>query len=225
MKIEIPKIIHYCWFGGGEFSPLHIACMQTWKRYLGDYRIVCWDEKNSPMEHPFIQYHYKNKNWAFVSDYVRLYAIYHYGGIYMDVDFEVLKNFDLLRQNSCFLGYEQDARITNGICGGVKNSIFFKEAMELMNNRHNNKKAILLSPEVCTEVYIKLKSKNKHNDIRVYSQNYFYPYNPFDSDAKRHFLLANYITKDTFAIHHWAHSWKIGILKRILRKAHKLILG
>ena len=225
MRKKIPKKIHYCWFGKGEMSPLHHACMKTWTKYLQDYEIICWNEENSPMNHPFVNYHYKKRNWAFVSDYVRLYAIYKHGGIYLDVDFEILKKIDELRDNSCFLGYELPKRVTNGICGGEKGHYFFWEAMQFMENRHQKHQAIMTSPEVCTKVYSSLVDKNRASDIKIYSQEYFYPYNPFDQDLEKHFLLADYITNNTFAIHHWGHSWKQSLPKRILRKIHKLIYG
>ena len=163
----IPKVIHYCWFGKNQLSPLHIACMETWKKYLPEYEIRRWDESNSPMDIPFIKYHYSKKNWAFVSDYVRLHALKNFGGIYLDVDFEVLKNLDPLLLNKCFLGEEQKDRITNGIFGGIKGHAFFSNSLEFMEKRHLNKQAIYTSPEDCTAVYKKIKTVNDIRDIKI----------------------------------------------------------
>ena len=214
----IPKIIHYCWFGKKKYSPLQKACINTWYKYLKDYKFILWNEENAPMEHPFVSYHYKKKNWAFISDFVRLYAIYNYGGIYLDVDFEILKPLDDLLYNNCFLGEELPGRITNAICGAIKGHIFFKKALEFMENRHFQKKTVMITPEVCTIIYNRLKNRGIANDIKIYSSEYFYPYNPFSADPQKRFLLINYITSKTYAVHHWGHSWKQGFLKRIIRK-------
>lgn len=221
----IAKVIHYCWFGKGEMSPLHKACMATWKKHLSEYEFVCWDETNSPMDIPFVRYHYERKNWAFVSDYVRLWALYQHGGFYLDVDFEVLKDLEPLRQHSVFLGEELPGRITNAICGGEASHAFFDNAIKLMAERHEKKQAILTSPEVCTAVYKKMRASNENHGIKIYEPKYFYPYNPFDTDPSKHFLLADYITEKTFAIHHWGHSWKQSLLKRILRKIKIIVQG
>ena len=97
-KNKIPKIIHYCWFGGNPLPELAEKCIESWKKYLPDYEIIRWDENNFDFNiNDYVKEAYENKKWAFITDYVRLYAMYNYGGIYMDTDVEVLKSLD------CFL--------------------------------------------------------------------------------------------------------------------------
>lgn len=91
----IPKVIHYCWFGGAPKSAFIKKCMQTWKEKMPDYQIKEWNETNfNFQEFPFIKSAYEQKKWAFVADYVRLYALYTEGGIYMDTDVKVMRGFD-----------------------------------------------------------------------------------------------------------------------------------
>ena len=88
-KNQIPKIIHYCWFGGNPLPEITKLCLESWRTLLPDYEIVCWSEENFDVSLiPFVQEAYEAKKWAFVSDYARLFALYQYGGIYLDTDEE-----------------------------------------------------------------------------------------------------------------------------------------
>ena len=85
----IPKIIHYCWFGGKPLPPLAQKCIESWKKYFPDYDIIQWDETNFNINIiPYTSQAYKKKKYAFVSDYARIWILYHYGGIYFDTDVE-----------------------------------------------------------------------------------------------------------------------------------------
>ena len=91
----IPKVIHYCWFGRGELPPLAKKCLDSWKKYCPDYEIKEWNEDNFDLDsYPYVREAYDKRKFAFVTDVVRLYALYHEGGIYMDTDVEVLKPLD-----------------------------------------------------------------------------------------------------------------------------------
>lgn len=98
----IPREIHYCWFGRNKISSTTRKCIQTWKKYFPDYKIVEWNENNFDTDCcDYVKEAYKAGKWAFVSDYARLYVLYHQGGIYLDTDVEVLNNFeDLLQQGN-----------------------------------------------------------------------------------------------------------------------------
>ena len=104
----IPKIIHYCWFGRGQMPELALKCIESWKKYLPDYELRLWNEENFDIDSvPYVKEAYEARKFAFVTDYVRLWALEREGGVYMDVDFEVYKSFDdLMEQHSAFAGYE-----------------------------------------------------------------------------------------------------------------------
>ena len=100
----IPKIIHYCWFGPNKLNNTAINCIKSWKKNLPDYQIKLWNEKNVNLDIPFVNKAYAANKYAFVSDYIRLWAIYNEGGIYLDTDMLVLKSLDPFLNYSCFLG-------------------------------------------------------------------------------------------------------------------------
>ena len=82
---HIPKVIHYCWFGGKEKPPLVKKCIESWHQYCPDYEIKEWNETNFDVDCiPYVAAAYADKKWAFVSDYARLYLVYEYGGVYLD---------------------------------------------------------------------------------------------------------------------------------------------
>ncbi|WP_323067760.1 glycosyltransferase family 32 protein, partial [Limosilactobacillus reuteri] len=108
----IPKKIHFIWLGGGNFDKQSLICVNSAKRILSNYQIVIWTEKNLDLEkianeNKFLRECLKRKLWAFVSDYLRLYILYHYGGIYLDTDVQIIKPFskEMLSKNF-FAGLE-----------------------------------------------------------------------------------------------------------------------
>ena len=104
-KNKIPKIIHYCWFGGNPMPDSFQKCIDSWKQVMPEYEIVCWDESNFDLTSvPFVSEAAEMKKWAFVSDYVRLYALYYQGGIYLDTDVEIVQPLDRFLMHSFFSG-------------------------------------------------------------------------------------------------------------------------
>lgn len=109
----IPKIIHYCWFGGNPKPELVERCMESWHKCMPDWTYMEWNENNfdiaaTPL---YVRQAYEAKKYAFVSDYVRLWALEQYGGLYMDVDFEVYKSFEDLLDNPAFAGWQGSKRL------------------------------------------------------------------------------------------------------------------
>ena len=93
--MAIPKKIHYCWFGRNEIPEKTLRCIESWKKYCPDYEIIQWNEDNYDINKiPYMKDAYKEKKWAFVSDYARLDVIYQYGGIYLDTDVELVNSLD-----------------------------------------------------------------------------------------------------------------------------------
>lgn len=91
----IPKIIHYCWLGGKPLPRKHQKFIKSWKKHMPDYKIKCWNEKNFDIKsNKFIYQAYQSGKYAFVADYIRLYALYTEGGIYLDTDVKILKSFN-----------------------------------------------------------------------------------------------------------------------------------
>lgn len=118
----IPKIIHYCWFGSGPKSELIEKCISSWNKYLPDYEIIEWNEDNFDISsNLYVKQAYEAKKWAFVSDYVRLFALYTCGGVYLDTDVEILKPFDsAFLQNRAFTGFEAKDSPVTAVLGAEK---------------------------------------------------------------------------------------------------------
>ena len=107
----IPKIIHYCWFGGKPKPELAEKCIESWKKFCPDYEIVEWNEGNFNINsNLYVKQAYEAKKYAFVTDYVRLYALYTQGGIYMDTDVMVLKPLDEYLNHEAFSGFESKTK-------------------------------------------------------------------------------------------------------------------
>ena len=112
------KYIHYCWFGGNSLPKLAKKCIESWKKYLPDYEIIEWNEKNFDINLcPFVKEAYDNKKWAFVSDYARLYALYKYGGLYLDTDVEILRDIEFLKNDEMFMGREDENFFATAVIG------------------------------------------------------------------------------------------------------------
>lgn len=116
----IPKKIHYCWYGGAPLPAKARRCMKSWEKYCPDYEIIQWNEQNTEiLQIPYLQWCRKHKKYAFLSDYVRLFVIDAYGGIYFDTDVEIIRSFDPLLSWSAFFGFETDHLINTGIGFGA----------------------------------------------------------------------------------------------------------
>lgn len=130
-KNTIPKIIHYVWMGKAPKDKQIKKCMKTWKKKLPDYKFIEWNEETFDINsNEYTKNAYKEKKWAFVSDYVRAWAIYNYGGIYFDTDIIVLKNIDELLYNDAFVGFESNTKPFTAVFGAVPNHKFLKDMMQ-----------------------------------------------------------------------------------------------
>ena len=98
----IPKKIHFCWMSGDPYPAKIKRCMKTWRRVMPDYEIKLWNAQNFDVEGApdYVREAIRQRKWAFAADYIRMYALYHEGGIYLDSDVLVLKPFDDLLNHS-----------------------------------------------------------------------------------------------------------------------------
>lgn len=129
--MAIQKKIHYVWVGGKDKPKKIKRCMKTWSKYLKGYEVIEWNEKNFDISsHPFVKAAYEAKKWAFVSDYIRAYAIYNEGGIYLDTDVLLVDSLDDLLQNKAFVGFENDTHPFTAVFGAEKGHPFIKEMLD-----------------------------------------------------------------------------------------------
>lgn len=132
----IPKVIHYCWFGGGQVPDKYKYWMESWKKFCPDYEIIEWNEQNYDVtKNLYMRQAYENRKWGFVPDYARMDIIYRYGGIYLDTDVELVQGFDDLLYQRGFLGFECPDYVNLGQgFGAVKGLPIFKEMMSVYDN-------------------------------------------------------------------------------------------
>lgn len=157
----IPKIIHYCWFGKGEMPDTAKKCIESWKKILPEYKLICWNEESFDIScNEYVKEAYDAKKYAFVSDYVRLYALVNFGGIYMDTDVEVLKPLDEYLNYVAFSGFENELFIPTGIMACEKGYKCFVDLLNQYNDRHfimpDGSYDLTTNVKVITDYYVHL---------------------------------------------------------------------
>lgn len=132
----IPKRIIYCWFGGKEKSEIAKSCIDTWKKNMPDWEYLEINETNFDINYnKFVEQAYSNKKWAFVSDVARLWALYNYGGIYMDTDVSVYKPLDEFLNEPAFSGFEGINYPVCATMGAEKGNPIIKEMLDYYDDR------------------------------------------------------------------------------------------
>ena len=199
----IPKIIHYCWLSNDPIPKDLKKYMKSWKEKLYDYEFILWDLNRFELNRSlWVKQAFEAKKYAFAADYIRLYAVYNYGGIYMDMDVEVIKSFNDLLRNDYILGYEAAKGLEAGVFGAPKKAPWVKEVLEyytskefaLPNGLYNDTPLPIIMDEVLNADYITNKKIV-----------------PLPTDfltAKSYKTGKITITPNTYTIHHFAGSWK-----------------
>ena len=203
----IPKVIHYCWFGRGKLPETAVKCIESWRKYCPDYEIKEWNEDNfSISDHEYAKRAYEEKKYAFVSDYARYYILEENGGIYMDVDVELVKGLDQFMQYELFFGRQDDGNINPGlIMGGEAHNWFLKKALDFYNNidfdiNNLNYNIVKITTDILCEIGFGLTDQTEEfKNIKVFSSKYFCPIS---------YLTGELIMSDeTVSIHHFDGSW------------------
>lgn len=222
----IPKIIHYIWLGGNPLPKIYSDCVESWKDYASGFEIKIWDEESYKVcfgTDQFVEEMLKTRRYAFAADYIRCKVLFEFGGIYLDTDMELVRNIDELCSHIAFLGEEDINKPSCGILGSQPKFWLFGELMQAV--KHAN--GLFTIPELLKNILDERKiSKTRSEDITtiqdvtIYSEKFFYPYNPYGSSGREQ-LLYRYITKDCYAIHHWGKSWSLSFPQRLKRKFFK----
>lgn len=206
----IPKTIHYCWFGRGEMPQLAKDCIACWHKYMPDWEYKLWNEDNFDITSiPYTAEAYNAGKYAFVSDYVRLYALEKEGGVYMDVDFEVYKPLDDLLKYHAFAGIEGSKHqpIMMGVCASESHGQWVTEMMEAYHTRHFQEPDGSLDLTTNVQFIAAIMAANgfrqdgteqDYKDLHVFPVDYFSP----------HHTTGEYIrTNNTYCEHKGLASW------------------
>lgn len=208
--MAIPKIIHYCWFGGKPKNELAEKCIRSWKKFCPDYELVEWNESNfdiaaAPL---YVRQAYEAGRWAFVTDYVRLVGLTRMGGIYMDTDVEVIKPLDPYLHHKGFAGFEAPDRVQTGLLACEKGHPLFLEFMAHYDNvafiKEDGTQDITTNVEVLTALCKKhgLRLDGTYQELEgftVYPKDVFCPVEYETMKLKK--------TRRTVVIHWFSGSW------------------
>jgi mannosyltransferase OCH1-like enzyme len=201
----IPKIIHYCWLGQTPQSDIIKRCIESWEKVLPDYELKLWDETNVPLDNDYARAAYAARAWSRLSNHVRYHALYTEGGIYLDTDVEVLRDFAPLLHHKCFLGFEQELCVNSAVFGAQPRHPFLKRCAELTQSLFAATGDFPRSPQVVTGLLKELGLGDNRlqelEDITVYPTEYFYPYPWYGS------FSPDCITENTYCVHYWEGSW------------------
>lgn len=222
----IPKVIHYCWFGGNPLDDLSLKCIASWKKYFPDYEIIQWNENNFDVSQlEFMEKAYMDKKWAFVSDVARLLILYKYGGLYFDTDVEVISDYEdiLCKDVEGFLGFEKTNAVSTGLgFGAMPNHPLIKELINVYKNLNYDQYADCLSQIACPILTTQLMEKygyiaeDKMQEccgFVVYPSDYFSPIDYMNGKLLR--------TDRTHSIHWYNASWNEEETKEELVVARK----
>lgn len=216
----IPRIIHFCWFGGNDLPNDTKQYIRTWRRILKGFKIHQWNEHNFDISKApeYVKEAYRCKKYAFVSDYVRIYALKKYGGVYLDTDVEIIRDFsEYLKDSDLVLGFESDRLLTTAFIASVPNHPLIEAFEKAYWSFHfvlkdgcfdltpiNDRISELavkwgLDPDL--DAYQELK-----DNIKIYPRDYFAAFDIYNWHTK--------VTENTCAIHHMAASW-VGPKKKL----------
>lgn len=217
--MSIPKIIHYCWFGGNPLPKDAEKCIRSWKKYCPDYEIRCWNEENFDLSCNRYAYEaYQQKKWAFVTDFVRLKVVYDHGGIYLDTDVELIRPLDPLTEQGGFLGYEQSGLVATGLgFGAGKGDPLVKAMMDdyegipyvLPDGSFDRTPC----PDRNTRALVRMGLRpggeaQQLGSISFLPPEYLCPMNFYTGKVK--------ITPNTYSIHHYSGSWLSATSRRTI---------
>ena len=224
----IPKIIHYCWFGGKEKPELAKRCIKSWKKYCPDYEMREWNEESFDMAKApiYVQEAFQEKKWAFITDYVRLWAMYHFGGIYMDTDVEVVCALDPFLHHKGFTGFEDDIYMVTGIMAAEQGLPLIAKLLSYYDNRRfiledgtldMTTNTVSITNTLKEMGFTPTGTFQEYEGFAIYPRDYFCPLD----DATGQLLK----TINTATIHWFNKSWlpeKQRLRSKITRVLHRL---
>ena len=226
----IPKIIHYCWFGRGKMPDLAERCIASWHKYLPEYDYKLWNEDSFDINSvSYVKEAYECRKFAYVTDYIRLWALNKFGGVYMDTDVEILKPLDDFLKLPAFTGYEASSGMApvTGLMASAAGGVWVREQLEYYKGKHFLKddgtpdltpNTITISKIMASNGFV---ADGKYavykNDMHVFPVDYFCPLT-----STRVLKL----TENTCCIHHFAGSWvELSPKQKIKRFITSKILG
>lgn len=226
----IPKILHLCWMSEDPYPDKIQKCLDSWKNVLPDYEIKLWNSKTFDVNiSKWTKQAFEMKQYAFVADYVRFYALFNYGGIYLDSDVEVIKKFDNLLLYKYFFCYEYTALPEAAVVASEPGLEWLNYCVQFYNKNEfldsNGIPKRIIAPLILKQGF-ESKYKIKLIDFEkkeVIDNGIVLPYDYFS--VKNGFTGKLKITDNTYSIHHFNSSWlKKNKLTKIKKYVHVLLI-
>jgi hypothetical protein len=236
--MSIPKKIHYCWLSNEKMPKEIQASIASWKKVMPDYEFILWDKNKFDINSvPWVADACSLKKWSWASDYIRLFAVYSEGGIYLDSDVYVFKRFDdLLTQDffTCFefenstkifkdvinsdldnIQYVADICLEAAIFGGVEKHPFLKDCMKWYENRHfilgnGELNCKVLAPQIYAAIAQKYGFKYIHEEQRLMNNMIIYPQGKYFYSPYHKTFLDEFLAglhDNIYAVHWHAAAW------------------
>lgn len=208
----IPKIIHYCWLGDDSYPKKIQFCIDSWKRLLPDYELMLWDKHRFDIESVrWVKEAYQQKKYAFAADYIRCYALYNYGGIYLDSDVEVVRSYNELLELPYFLGRERvSGHIEAATMGFEKSHPLFRYLMDyyerhafIENGKLNTRPMPRIIRDITTAYYREVDIEQPKDFVHQEDVLNILPSDYFSPKENEHI----YQTENTYSIHHYTGTW------------------
>lgn len=207
----IPRIIHATWLGGPVPAKFE-RYLESWRRVMPDYEIRILGLDDIPHNAWVDAALAKGNRPVLAAHYARVDAVYRTGGIYMDLDVEVLKRFDDLLGERMFVGFEIEGDgacfANNAVFGAVAGHPFLKAALDYMAAFPFDHPEVEneTGPRMFTKLLVdrgweRGRGEARVGDIRVLDSPAFYPYSWEQTYSPK------CLRPETYAVHHWATSW------------------
>ena len=224
---RIPKLIHYIWLGTRPLDSTSIKCMETWKKYLPDYQVIKWDDekcKEIINGNKYASQALAAKKYAFVSDYIRVYVLYHYGGIYMDTDVQIYKNIDCFLNEEAFSCFENATQIPTALMASSKGNEWMGALLHDYDNREfvdsDGNMDLTTNVVAITNRSLKMgfipnsKEQIFGPGVHIYTKDYFCPIDTYSNN--------DVFTNNTYAAHLYNGSWRSPLRQKLSRIKKRL---
>lgn len=217
----IPRILHYIWLSGDSYPAEIQSCIDSWRKWMPDWQFMLWDmDRIKDMDIPWLNETIAERKWAFASDFIRVYAVVNYGGVYLDSDCRVYRSFNFLLNQPSFIGKEwmihnvgfsTEQHLTSHCFGAVSGHPFFQRCLDYYMNRHfilSNDSSLpdnlRLDMKIMPEIQSELAKQIGYNPspysgeqllsdgLHVYPSDYFNPCGKNDLTYCEHLCLGSW---------------------------------